>query len=117
MWFIASLGVAVEVLVFLIPWSLGLVDGTDPLLNRTLFWFTGHPIVYFWLLPAYVSWYMSVPKQVGGRLYSDAVVRGVFILFLLLSTPVGLHHQFTDPGGGPQARSRRVSSSAASAGW
>jgi cytochrome c oxidase subunit 1 len=98
MWFIASLGVAVEVLVFLIPWSLGLVDGTDPLLNRTLFWFTGHPIVYFWLLPAYVSWYMSVPKQVGGRLYSDAVVRGVFILFLLLSTPVGLHHQFTDPG-------------------
>ncbi len=98
MWDIASVGVAVETVVFLIPWSLGIVDGTDPLLNRTLFWFTGHPIVYFWLLPAYVSWYMCIPKQVGGRLYSDAVVRGVFVLFLLLSTPVGLHHQFTDPG-------------------
>ena len=98
MWFIASLGVAIEVLVFLIPWSLGLVQNTDPLLNRILFWFTGHPIVYFWLLPAYVSWYITVPKMVGGRLYSDGVVKGVFILFLLFSTPVGLHHQFTDPG-------------------
>jgi cytochrome c oxidase subunit 1 len=98
MWDVASLGVAIETVVFIIPWSLGLVENTDPLLNRTLFWFSGHPIVYFWLLPAYVSWYMCIPKQVGGKLYSDAVVRGVFILFLLLSTPVGLHHQYTDPG-------------------
>jgi len=98
MWDLASLGVAVEVVGFLLPWSLGMTEGVDPLLNRTLFWFTGHPIVYFWLLPAYVSWYMTVPKQVGGKLFSDGVVRGVFILFLLLSTPVGLHHQFTDPG-------------------
>jgi cytochrome c oxidase subunit 1 len=98
MWDLASLGVAVEVVVFLLPWSLGITEGVDPLLNRTLFWFSGHPIVYFWLLPAYVSWYMMIPKQVGGKLFSDGVVRGVFILFLLLSTPVGLHHQFTDPG-------------------
>ena len=98
MWDLASLGVAVEVVFFLLPWSLGITEGVDPLLNRTLFWFTGHPIVYFWLLPAYVSWYMMIPKQVGGKLFSDGVVRGVFILFLLLSTPVGLHHQFTDPG-------------------
>jgi cytochrome c oxidase subunit 1 len=98
MWGIASLGMAIEVIVFILPWTFGWVQGTDPLLDRTLFWFTGHPIVYFWLLPAYVSWYMMIPKQVGGRLFSDGVVRAVFILFLLLSTPVGLHHQFTDPG-------------------
>jgi cytochrome c oxidase subunit 1 len=98
MWDLASLGVAVETVAFLLPWSFGITEGVDPLLNRTLFWFTGHPIVYFWLLPAYVSWYMMIPKQVNGRLFSDGVVRGVFILFLLLSTPVGLHHQFTDPG-------------------
>ncbi|MEX1287534.1 MAG: cbb3-type cytochrome c oxidase subunit I [Acidimicrobiia bacterium] len=98
MWGLASIGIAVEVLVFLLPWSLGLIDGVDPLLTRTLFWFTGHPIVYFWLLPAYVAWYLVVPKRAGGRLFSDPVVRVVFIMFLLLSTPVGLHHQFTDPG-------------------
>ncbi len=98
MWTLASVGLAAEMLFMLIPWSLGLVQGTDPLLARTLFWLTGHPIVYFWLLPAYVSWYTLVPKQAGGRLFSDPMARGAFLLFLLLSAPLGLHHQVTDPG-------------------
>lgn len=100
MWFIASLGVALEMLAILIPFSLGLTSGADPLLARTLFWFTGHPIVYFWLLPAYISWYTMIPKQAGGKLFSDPLARVSFLLFLFLSTPVGLHHQFTDPGVG-----------------
>src|SRR5690606_23804553 len=83
---------------FLIPWSLGMTERTDPLLTRTLFWFTGHAIVYAWLLPAYVSWYALVPRQAGGRILSDPLTRFVFILFLLLSIPVGFHHQYTDPG-------------------
>jgi len=98
MWTIASLGLAAEMLFMLIPWSLGLMAGTDALLARVLFWFTGHPIVYFWLLPAYVSWYTLVPRQAGGRLFSDPLGRVSFILFLVLSTPLGFHHQFTDPG-------------------
>jgi cytochrome c oxidase subunit 1 len=98
MWYIATLGVATEVLVFLIPWSLGLVDQVDPLLTRTLFWFFGHPVVYFWLLPAYLGWYTILPKLSGGRLFSDPLARVVFVLFLLLSTPVGFHHQYVDPG-------------------
>jgi cytochrome c oxidase subunit 1 len=98
MWTIASLGLAAEMLVLLIPWSLGLLAGTDALLARTLFWFTGHPIVYFWLLPAYLSWYTLVPRQAGGRLFSDPLARTAFLLFLVLSTPLGFHHQFTDPG-------------------
>ncbi len=98
MWDLASLGIAVEFVVFLLPWSLGWTPGVDPLLTRTLFWFTGHPIVYFWLLPAYVSWYMMVPKHAGGRLFSDSMTRIVFLLFLLLSIPTGFHHQYTDPG-------------------
>lgn len=98
MWTIASLGLAAEMLGMLIPWSLGWQQGTDPLLARTLFWFSGHPIVYFWLLPTYVSWYTLVPRQAGGRLFSDPMARASFLLFLLLSTPVGMHHQFTDPG-------------------
>ena len=98
MWSIASIGVALEVLVLLLPWSLGFVEKTDPELARTLFWFSGHAIVYFWLLPAYISWYTMIPKQAGGKLPSDALARLVFILFLLLSIPTGLHHQYTDPG-------------------
>ncbi len=100
MWLIASVGVAVEVLVLLLPWSLGLVAHTDPQLARTLFWFSGHPIVYFWLLPVYVSWYTMIPRQVGGRLFSDPLARLVFLMFLVLSIPTGFHHQYTDPGVG-----------------
>jgi cytochrome c oxidase subunit I len=98
MWTIASLGIAAEMLFLLIPWSLGWIGGTDALLARVLFWFTGHPIVYFWLLPAYVSWYTLVPRQAGGKLFSDPLARTSFILFLVLSTPLGFHHQYTDPG-------------------
>ncbi len=98
MWTIASLGLAAEMLFMLIPLSLGLVRGTDALLARVLFWFTGHPIVYFWLLPAYISWYTLMPRRAGGRLFSEPMARASFILFLVLSTPLGFHHQYTDPG-------------------
>ncbi|MCL4116627.1 UNVERIFIED_CONTAM: hypothetical protein GTU68_028868 [Idotea baltica] len=98
MWQIATLGVAVSILTMLLPWSLGLIDNTDPELARTYFWFTGHPLVYFWLLPAYVSWYGMLPKQVGGKLFSDSLARLAFWMFLIVSVPVGFHHQFVDPG-------------------
>jgi cytochrome c oxidase subunit 1 len=98
MWDMASVPIAVSFLGFLTPWSLGILPKIDPLLTRTLFWFTGHAIVYAWLLPAYVSWYALMPKQVGGKLISDTYGRMTFLLFLLLSIPTGLHHQYTDPG-------------------
>ncbi len=98
MWQIATLGVAVEILTMLLPWSLGLLPNTDPQLARTYFWFTGHPLVYFWLLPAYVSWYGMLPRQAGGRLFSDALARLAFWLFLVFSVPLGFHHQYADPG-------------------
>ncbi|HEY6224407.1 MAG TPA: cbb3-type cytochrome c oxidase subunit I, partial [Gemmatimonadales bacterium] len=98
LWLIATIGVAIEDLVLLIPWSLGLTKTIDPMLARMLFWYFGHPLVYFWLLPAYVVWYTIFPRIAGGKLFSDPLGRLVFILFLVLSTPVGFHHEFMDPG-------------------
>jgi cytochrome c oxidase subunit 1 len=97
-WYLATTGLAIEVLGMLIPWSLGWVETIDPMLARTYFWWFGHPLVYFWLLPAYGLWYAVLPRIAGGRLFSDSLARMVFILFVLLSTPVGFHHQFADPG-------------------
>jgi cytochrome c oxidase subunit 1 len=97
LWQICTLGIASEILGLILPWTFGLY-GMDSQLARTLFWFTGHPLVYFWLLPAYVSWYGMMPKQSGGKLFSDPLARFSFWLFLLLSTPLGLHHQYMDPG-------------------
>ncbi len=101
-WFIASLAVAVEILAMLLPWSLGLVDEVNVMLARTLFWFFGHPLVYFWLLPAYVMYYSFMPKIAGGKLYSDMAGRLVFMMFILFSIPVGTHHQYMDPAIGAQ---------------
>jgi cytochrome c oxidase subunit 1 len=97
-WILATVGVAAEMLLQLIPWSLGWSATIDPVLARMLFWWFGHPLVYFWLLPAYVVWYGLLPPAAGGKLFSEPLGRLVFAMFVLLSTPVGFHHQFTDPG-------------------
>ncbi len=98
LWLVATLGVAATVLVQFLPWSLGLVDKINILVSRTLFWYFGHPLVYFWLLPAYMAWYVIIPKVIGGKIFSDSLARLSFILFLLFSIPVGFHHQLMEPG-------------------
>jgi cytochrome c oxidase subunit I len=97
-WYLATAGLAVEVVGMLIPWSLHWMKTIDPLVARTYFWWFGHPLVYFWLLPAYVLWYTVLPQVAGGKLFSDALGRVVFVMFVLVSVPVGFHHQFVDPG-------------------
>ncbi len=96
-WFVCTLAVAYEVLVLLLPWSMGWVKEINVSLSRTLFWFFGHALVYFWLLPAYIMYYTILPKVAGGKLFSDLAGRIAFFLFLLLSVPVGVHHQFSEP--------------------
>ena len=96
-WFVCTLAVAYEVLVLLIPWSMGWTKTVNVNLARTLFWFFGHALVYFWLLPAYIMFYTILPKVAGGKLYSDLAGRIALFLFLIFSIPVGVHHQYSDP--------------------
>lgn len=97
-WLIATIPLAVETIFLLIPWSMGWVPTVNVPLARMLFWFFGHPLVYFWLLPTYVMYYTMLPKLAGGKLYSDFAGRLTFLWLLLFSVPVGIHHQFTEPG-------------------
>ena len=80
-----------------IPAAFGWVQTIDVGLSRTLFSWTLHAIVYFWLIPAYIAFYTMAPRAAGGRLYSDTMGRLTFVLFLLYSLPVGMHHLFMDP--------------------
>ncbi|MBM7605498.1 cytochrome c oxidase subunit 1 [Metabacillus crassostreae] len=98
LWIIACLGVVATVLFQFIPWAFGWVDTINVELSRSLFWYFGHPLVYFWLLPAYIAWYLIVPKIIGGKVFSDSLARLSFVLFILFSIPVGFHHQLTEPG-------------------
>jgi cytochrome c oxidase subunit 1 len=97
LWLWTTVGVAAELLFQVIPAALGWTQTIDVGLSRTLFSWTLHAIVYFWLIPAYIAFYTMLPQAAGGRLYSDTMGRLSFILFLLYSLPVGMHHLFMDP--------------------
>ena len=97
LWAWTSLGAAVEVLVLILPASLGFTDTINAGLARVFFSWTLHAIVYFWLMPAYIAFYTLVPRAIGGRLYSDTMGRVAFVLFLVFSMPIGIHHLFADP--------------------
>lgn len=98
LWLIACLGVVATVVFQYIPWAFGWVGTINVELSRSLFWYFGHPLVYFWLLPAYMAWYVIVPKLLGTKVFSDSLARLAFVLFILFSFPVGFHHQLTEPG-------------------
>ncbi|MBV8410848.1 MAG: cbb3-type cytochrome c oxidase subunit I, partial [Alphaproteobacteria bacterium] len=97
LWAWAASGVLIELAGILLPRAFGWSDLIDAALGRTLFSVTLHAIVYFWLMPAYIAFYTLVPQAAGGRLYSDTMGRLTFIMFLIFSLPVGMHHLFADP--------------------
>jgi cytochrome c oxidase subunit 1 len=97
LWAWAAAGVLIELAGILLPRAFGWTDLIDAALGRTLFSITLHAIVYFWLMPAYIAFYTLVPHAAGGRLYSDTMGRLTFIMFLIFSLPVGMHHLFGDP--------------------
>lgn len=97
LWLWTTAGVSVELVFQVIPAALGWTETIDVGLSRTLFSWTLHAIVYFWLIPSYIAFYTLLPRAAGGRLYSDTMGRLTFVLFLLYSLPVGMHHLFMDP--------------------
>ena len=97
LWAWTSLGAAIEILVLILPASLGWTDTINAGLARVLFSWTLHAIVYFWLMPCYIAFYAIVPRAIGSRLYSDTMGRIAFALFLVFSMPIGIHHLFADP--------------------
>jgi cytochrome c oxidase subunit 1 len=97
LWVWSASGVAAELLGVIGPAAFGVTPQMDAGLARTLFSVTLHSIVYFWLMPAYIAFYTLLPAAAGGRLYSDRMARLTFIMFLVFSLPVGMHHLFADP--------------------
>ena len=97
LWAWTAVGAAIELLFQIIPVAVGLTSTIDSGLARVFFSWTLHAIVYFWLMPTYIAYYTIVPRAIGGRLFSDAMGRIAFILFLVVAMPIGVHHLFVDP--------------------
>jgi len=100
--FILTLGatafVAVEVIVLILPWSLGWADTIHVMLARTLFWAFGHTAVNIWYLTAVSAWYVVVPRIIGGTLWNDTLTRVVVVALMIMNITGGFHHQIVDPG-------------------
>ena len=97
LWGWTSLGVGAEIVFLILPNAFGWTATIDPGLARVLFSWTLHAIVYFWLIPAYIAFYVLLPQAAGGRLYSDKMGRIAFLQLLVFSMPIGIHHLFVDP--------------------
>jgi len=97
LWAWTAVGAALELLLQIIPVALGLKNTIDAGLARVFFSWTLHAIVYFWLIPTYIAYYVIVPRAIGGKVYSDTMARLAFILFLVVAMPIGIHHTFADP--------------------
>jgi cytochrome c oxidase subunit 1 len=82
----------------LIPWAIGWTPGINVMLTRMFFWYFGLPLVYFWIMGAYIIWYNIIPTRYAGNVFSDGLARLTFVMLILLSTPVGIHHEFMEPG-------------------
>ena len=97
LWGWTAVGAAIEIIFLILPVAFGWKTTIDAGLARVFFSWTLHAIVYFWLMPAYIAFYTLVPRAIGGRLYSDTMGRVAFVLFLVFSMPIGIHHLFADP--------------------
>jgi len=97
LWAWTAVGASLELLLQLIPVALGLTSTVNVGLARVFFSWTLHAIVYFWLIPTYIAYYTILPRAIGGRIYSDTMMRLAFITFLVVAMPIGIHHTFEDP--------------------
>ena len=97
LWGWTAVGASLEIIFQILPVAFGFKSTIDAGLARVFFSWTLHAIVYFWLMPAYIAYYTIIPRAIGGRLYSDSMARISFILFLVVSMPIGIHHLFADP--------------------
>ena len=66
LWAWTAAGVLVELVGILLPRAFGWSDLIDVGLGRTLFSWTLHAIVYFWLMPAYIAFYTLRRRRPAG---------------------------------------------------
>src|SRR5699024_8840558 len=80
------------------PWAFGWTETVNVMLSRTLFCSFGHTLVNVWYLTAISAWYVSFPRIIGGKLFSDTLTRVVIILLVILNIPGGFHQHIVDSG-------------------
>jgi cytochrome c oxidase subunit 1 len=94
-------------LVALIPawlYSLGWINGVDPIVYRTWFWGLGHTLQYVNVVAMVVAWYGILALCLRAGPVSQKFSRIAFILYALISLPVFGHHFLVDPSLGNEVK-------------
>jgi cytochrome c oxidase subunit 1 len=87
-------------LVAFIPalfYSLGWIEGIDPIVYRGWFWGLGHTLQYVNVVAMVVAWYGIIALAFGAGPVNQKFTRVAFILYLLIALPVLGHHFLVDP--------------------
>ena len=87
-------------LIALVPallYSLGWIDGLDPIVYRGWFWGLGHTLQYVNVVAMVVAWYGIIALAYRAGPVNQKFTRVAFVLYLVIALPVLGHHFLVDP--------------------
>lgn len=95
-WIACSLIMAGEMIIVLLPGSMGLLPPLYTGLFQIVAGYFNHALLFCWIVPVYIMLFTVLPGVAGGRLYSSTAARMVLFSLIIFSVPV-LNNP-SDPG-------------------
>ncbi len=87
-WIACSLIIAGEVIIALLPGSLGLLPSLNTAVLQATTGYFHHALLFCRMVPVYIMLFTVLPGVAGGRLYSGNGARIVLFSLVILSVPV-----------------------------
>ena len=87
--------------IILIPtflWSVGVIDGIDPLMYKLVWWGMGHSSQQINVSAHVAVWYAIGAMVLGAKPISEKVSRMAFLMYILFLQLASAHHMLVEPG-------------------
>ena len=87
--------------IILIPtflWSIGIVNGIDPLMYKLVWWGMGHSSQQINVSAHVAVWYAIGAMVLGAKPISEKVSRMAFLMYILFLQLASAHHMLVEPG-------------------
>ena len=87
--------------IILIPtflWSVGIINGVDPLMYKLVWWGMGHSSQQINVSAHVAVWYAIGALVLGAKPISEKVSRMAFLMYILFLQLASAHHLLVEPG-------------------
>jgi len=87
--------------IILIPtflWSVGIINGVDPLMYKLVWWGMGHSSQQINVSAHVAVWYAIGAMVLGAKPISEKVSRMAFLMYILFLQLASAHHMLVEPG-------------------